>query len=282
MGYWATCHHHYQWYIMYKYIYWFLLLVHWDWEKEMYKRGGNASLAYLLNLLGEVRQPVSVWVLAAGMDWSNWWRWRLPALVWVSPCHLQPRPRHLHHLTSSNHHHPASLDQDSHFHIDHFNSIQFWSRSVKGFFCTSILHLKMLHTYVRWVDNIDISADYRKGWNADSGRDMTLCVCCDFTFSTKIQTLLLAFVLLLHRFTLIKCNFENSEDREDARSQDSISGEWTMHRVFFSSQLFTSKAKRLDGHFQVESQFPFLNITLITWNSNNRVSSFKKIWDRQQ
>ena len=50
---------------------------------------------------------------------------------------------------------------------------------------------------------------------------MMLYVCCDFTFSTKIQTLLLAFVLLLHHFTLIKCNFENSEDREDARrSQD--------------------------------------------------------------
>ena len=29
-------------------------------EKEMYKTKGDASLACLLNLLGEVRQPVSV------------------------------------------------------------------------------------------------------------------------------------------------------------------------------------------------------------------------------
>ena len=85
---------------------------------------------------------------------------------------------------------------------------------------------------------------------------MILCVCCDFTFSTKIQTLLLAFVLLLHHFTLIKCNFENSEDRTERTPGGARTMEkWPMHRVFFSSQLFTSKAKRLDGHFTLKVSF---------------------------
>ena len=139
-----SCHHHHcQWYIMYILIFASTLRLRKGGERGD-EREGNPSLAYLLNLLGEVRQPVSVWVLAAGMDWSNWWRWRwrLPALVWVSPCHLQPRPRHLHHLTSSNHHHPASLDQDSHFHIDQFNPTQFWSRSVEVFFVPLFYILK--------------------------------------------------------------------------------------------------------------------------------------------